>query len=361
MRAGHVMVVADSCYSGTLTRGVRAVPDIAEDRRAWIKRMTGKRARTALASGGLEPVLDAGGGEHSVFAKAFLSALRSNQSVMDGHQLFTKVSRPVALESDQTPRYADIRRAGHEGGDFLFVRTREIEVASTGNAAKRPALAAPSGSDTSADVVFWQSIQDSGNADMFRAYLAKFPNGTFAGLAHLRIEELNKASQAATKSKAETSAAAELVFWTSIKDSDQPKGFREYLQQFPGGTFAELAQLRLAELVKQAALSVPQPAASAASADIDTMESAGGGAQTLQNQLFEKTNVASLPSGVETVDEPGANRGFSGTWLWRVNLDGDTYCGGAQTQSMRITNGKILSGVTLRGSNFVVDGTIRKN
>ena len=247
------------------------------------------------------------------------------------------------------------------GRRFPVCQNQEIEVASTGNAAKRPALAAPSGSDTSADVVFWQSIQDSGNADMFRAYLAKFPNGTFAGLAHLRIEELNKASQAATKSKAETSAAAELVFWTSIKDSDQPKGFREYLQQFPGGTFAELAQLRLAELVKQAALSVPQPAASAASADIDTMESAGGGAQTLQNQLFEKTNVASLPSGVETVDEPGANRGFSGTWLWRVNLDGDTYCGGAQTQSMRITNGKILSGVTLRGSNFVVDGTIRKN
>jgi len=27
------------------------------------------------------------------------------------------------LSSDQTPRYGDIRQAGHEGGDFIFVRT----------------------------------------------------------------------------------------------------------------------------------------------------------------------------------------------------------------------------------------------
>ncbi len=30
----------------------------------------------------------------------------------------------LALESDQTPQYSDIRRAGHKGGDFLFVRQR---------------------------------------------------------------------------------------------------------------------------------------------------------------------------------------------------------------------------------------------
>jgi hypothetical protein len=26
------------------------------------------------------------------------------------------------LASDQTPEYANIRKAGHDGGDFLFVR-----------------------------------------------------------------------------------------------------------------------------------------------------------------------------------------------------------------------------------------------
>ena len=122
IRAKHVMVVADSCYSGTLVRDAAVTINSGLERDAWLKRMTRKRSRTALVSGGLEPVIDSGGGEHSVFAKAFLGALRENEDVLDGQAMFTAVKRPVALESDQTPQYSDIRRSGHDGGDFLFVR-----------------------------------------------------------------------------------------------------------------------------------------------------------------------------------------------------------------------------------------------
>ena len=38
--------------------------------------------------------------------------------------MFNKMRRPVMLKSEQTPAYADVRKAGHEGGDFLFVRRR---------------------------------------------------------------------------------------------------------------------------------------------------------------------------------------------------------------------------------------------
>lgn len=124
IRAKHVMVVADSCYSGALTRAVRTDLRTAADRLAWIEHVLGKRARTVLTSGGLEPVVDSGGGGHSVFAKAFIAALRENDSVLEGARLFNAVKRPVALNADQTPRYSDIRYAGHEGGDFLFVRRR---------------------------------------------------------------------------------------------------------------------------------------------------------------------------------------------------------------------------------------------
>ncbi len=36
----------------------------------------------------------------------------------------TQMRRPVILNADQMPQYSDVRRAGHEGGDFLFVRKR---------------------------------------------------------------------------------------------------------------------------------------------------------------------------------------------------------------------------------------------
>jgi hypothetical protein len=85
-------------------------------------RLAQKRARTALTSGGLEPVEDSGGGKHSIFAKAFLGALQSNTGVADMSQIFSSMRREVILGSQQTPQYGDIRQTGHEGGDFIFVR-----------------------------------------------------------------------------------------------------------------------------------------------------------------------------------------------------------------------------------------------
>ena len=86
--------------------------------------MASKWARVAITSGGLEPVADKGGGENSPFAKAFMDVLRDNVSIMDGVQLFGKMRRPVMVAADQTPQYADVRNAGHDGGDFLFVRKK---------------------------------------------------------------------------------------------------------------------------------------------------------------------------------------------------------------------------------------------
>ncbi len=120
IQAKHVMVVADSCYSGTLVRKAASKPVTKTEKKAWAK-----RARIALVSGGLEPVIDGGGdGNHSVFASAFLSALAENDGVIEGQSLFNRIKRPVVLNADQTPQYSDIRRAGHEGGDFLFVKRR---------------------------------------------------------------------------------------------------------------------------------------------------------------------------------------------------------------------------------------------
>jgi hypothetical protein len=120
LQAKHVMVVADSCYSGTLTRGAGASLRTAD----YWKRMVSKKTRVVLTSGGLEPVADSGDGKHSPFAKAFIETLGANDAIMDGTQLFTRMRRPVMVASEQTPEYSDARSAGHDGGDFLFVRKR---------------------------------------------------------------------------------------------------------------------------------------------------------------------------------------------------------------------------------------------
>lgn len=122
LKAKHVLVVADSCFSGTLTRsgaGVRAGRG-----RDYVERMARLKARQVLTSGSLEPVADSGKSGHSPFASALMTALRENTGILDATSLFAELRRPVALNSEQVPQFADIRLAGHEGGDFLFVRKR---------------------------------------------------------------------------------------------------------------------------------------------------------------------------------------------------------------------------------------------
>ena len=119
MDAKHVLVIADSCYSGKLARGIHAVQRTP----SYLYRLSQRKARSVISSGGLEPVTDSGGkGLHSVFASAFLDILKENTGIMDGSQLFSQLRRPVMLNSDQTPEYSDIRKAGHDGGEFLFLR-----------------------------------------------------------------------------------------------------------------------------------------------------------------------------------------------------------------------------------------------
>ena len=130
MNARHVMVVADSCYSGAMTRS--SVPTfntgvMPQDKWAkWVNDVSEGRSRTALTSGGVQPVPDSGGGQHSYFAGAFLRVLQSNNGLLEGQRLFREVSASLALASvnapiTQTPEYAPIQFAGHESGDFFLV------------------------------------------------------------------------------------------------------------------------------------------------------------------------------------------------------------------------------------------------
>jgi len=125
MRAKQILVIADSCFAGTLTRGFQ----VTQSTITKTPDMSRLKSRTVLASGGLEPVIDSGGSGHSVFADALLSSLGAARSTVEAHQLFIEIRQRVRLESDQSPAYSNVRKAGHEpGGDFLFVRTAKIEV-----------------------------------------------------------------------------------------------------------------------------------------------------------------------------------------------------------------------------------------
>lgn len=122
--ARHVLILSDSCYSGKLTRDAGGFrPRVSLKDFTYYTNIAQRRSRCVISSGGLEPVIDGGGrGGHSVFTTSFIDALSENPGMMDTNSLFTKVRHRVMLNSSQTPEYSDLRHAGHEGGEFVFVR-----------------------------------------------------------------------------------------------------------------------------------------------------------------------------------------------------------------------------------------------
>ena len=129
VKARHVLVASDSCYSGTLAGGLGLSPVRTSEREQFLQRMAAGRSRTLMVAGGDAPVADGGGG-HSVFAAALLRGLRK----MDGprftaFELFTAhVAAPVATRTGRIPVYKPLPDSDHEGGDFVFTRIKPAPV-----------------------------------------------------------------------------------------------------------------------------------------------------------------------------------------------------------------------------------------
>lgn len=111
--ARHVLILADSCFSGSLL--VRA-------------QMTGSpelRSRELITSGGLHPVADAGSpdGQHSVFnyylCRGF-ERLAKRGEPFGTNQLYVSLYDSVYANAEQEPQHGVIHGAQHEGGQFVF-------------------------------------------------------------------------------------------------------------------------------------------------------------------------------------------------------------------------------------------------
>ncbi|AKS41783.1 caspase family protein [Wenzhouxiangella marina] len=126
--ARSILVVADSCYGGAMSTDPASLLTglDAPLSDALVELGLARPARYVLSSGGLHPVLDVGSGEHSVFARALIDVLESNEQLMREQDLFSAVSQRAEQISQQLPfaqrpELRPIRPAGHGAGSFFFV------------------------------------------------------------------------------------------------------------------------------------------------------------------------------------------------------------------------------------------------
>ena len=187
----HVFTVFDSCFAGTIFDVARSAPP------PQVTRMTTEPVRQFLTSGDRGQTVS----DDGRFARLFVEALAGKRRA-DGNDdgyltaselgafLDTKMSN--YSQNKQTPRYGKLRHPNYDQGDFVFALPAQIVVASkpspTGSVTPPNPPAAPATVDK--EVIFWEAVQNSGDALLYKAYQEQYPKGAFAALARARIEGL---------------------------------------------------------------------------------------------------------------------------------------------------------------------------
>ena len=181
MKARHVLLISDSCYSGTLFGKARSLPSVIDDK--YYLNLYAEKSRWGMTSGNKTPVSDQGTGGHSVFAYQLIKELKkSDKPFISTQEIYTRIAPVIANNSEQTPLCRPILHTGDQGGAFVFVASIKKEPA--------PTIPKTQKSTLDKEMLFWQSIQDSDSRELFNAYLKAFPNGVFAPIAKQKIEAL---------------------------------------------------------------------------------------------------------------------------------------------------------------------------
>ncbi len=146
-----------------------------------------------------------GDGVHSPFAKAFLKHAEAPGVEIEG--LMRKVRQDVISDTNgaQVPwNHSSLTRK------FVFNPAKKVAKVEPKKPAPTPTQSATSGGknpvtlqfDSRAlDLAFWTAIQNSKNISLFEEYLRRYPEGQFAFVAKVRIDEL-KAEKKETKAPA---------------------------------------------------------------------------------------------------------------------------------------------------------------
>lgn len=120
IKAKHILLVSDSCFSGDFFRGHRGkLPEVTD---AVIKKAYTLSSRQALTSGGLEPVSDAGFGNNSVFSYFLVKTLEENKDpFLVPSAFFSSIRAGVAENAEQFPQFGSLKdTGGQQGGELVL-------------------------------------------------------------------------------------------------------------------------------------------------------------------------------------------------------------------------------------------------
>ena len=217
----HVYAVFDACFAGTVFTAQRAMPPAA------ITRATTLPVRQFLTSGDADQTVSDDGQFRELFVRAILGEEPADAN-SDGYLTASEIGMYLGdrvtnlTESAQTPRYGKLRDKDYDRGDFVFVVDPEMNPAGPVSAG--------------AEVVFWNSVKDTGDADMLLAYLAEYPEGMFSNLARIKLKRFGERAQSGVVKVMLSALQSRFVVRESSKVREFPTEESSPLLSLPQGT-----------------------------------------------------------------------------------------------------------------------------
>ena len=105
-----------------------------------------------------------------------------------------------------------------------------------------------------ADQAFWDRTSADGSENSLRTYLNQYPDGEYAEVAQARLEQFEQNRQG-------RASAADRRLWQQVRQIDSLPAYEEYLRRAPQGAFRSDAETRIRQLNKARGNSAQRTAA----------------------------------------------------------------------------------------------------
>ncbi|MDW3205161.1 MAG: caspase family protein [Alphaproteobacteria bacterium] len=196
---------------------------------------------------------------------------------------------------------------------------------------------APAVPDNTAEIEYWKSVAASNDPAAIQTYLDAYPGGLFANLAQQRIQSLQTNQALAARTQHEAAARAA---WDAVKDTDDPALLQSIVERYGDTVYAEVAQVKL-----------------------DSLQQVSDAQAALDRAA---TQQAALPPPAAPPGPPPSDGRllYQGKFIAQRNCyGGGTWCGGSSTFDMDIEI--IGTAVTLKlrghGTGLTLKTNLRDN
>ncbi len=249
------IVILDACRNNPFERGFRGTGGGL----AQMDAPTGSLIAYATSPG--KTAAD-GGGRNGLYTQELLKHIQTPGMPLEA--IFKRVRNGVIQGSGSTQTPWEVSSLT---GDFYFTPSNGGQIAIAAPplsqlTAVRPSNPRPSPYEAQnanasprgdPETQFWTEVKSSGDRGYLDAYLKQYPKGKYLSLARLELQKIDTREKEQKLLEEDSFRRIDQEAWDRVKQNDNVAGYTKYINDYPKGQYAVLAQIARQKTERQVA------------------------------------------------------------------------------------------------------------